>query len=339
MTTRTLRHASAERALTRARDEPDPPRRPDWKYARRVKVAFDARAATEGSGIGRYTRCLLMGLRATAAEGDEVLETHRPRRVDVFHSPWIDGAPLRPSCPTVVTLHDLHQIKRRGEYLRSGVRSKLRYLAVQRATRVIVPTEVVAADAVEHLRLPRDRITVIPEAAADSLTMRPPEVIARARERYGLPDEYLLWVGALEHPDPRKRIADLAGAPRTLPLVLVGSTSRWAEELPGVVLTGHVPDDDLAAIYSGARALVFPSDDEGFGLPPVEALACGTPVVATNLPALREVLADRATFVELNDVAGLLAAAERVQRPAPAPLRWTWDDAARATWAVYADVT
>jgi len=278
---------------------------------------------------------VLAALRETAPPGAELVETHRPRRVDVFHSPWLDGAPLRPSIPTVVTLHDLHLIKRRGEYLRAGVRSKLRYLAVQRATRVIVPTEAVAADVVEHLRVAREDISVIPEAAADSLRMRPPEVVAQARERYGLPPEYLLWVGGLEHPEPRKRVADLAGAPRTLPLVLVGSTSRWAEELPGVTLTGHVPDDDLAAIYSGARALVFPSDDEGFGLPAVEALACGTPVVACDVPALREVLADRATFVGIDDVAGLLAAAERAERPAPPPPRWSWNDAAQATWEVY----
>ena len=65
-----------------------------------------------------------------------------------------------------------------------------------------------------------------------------------------------------------------------MPLVLVGPTGPWAHELPDVHLTGRVTDDELAAIYSGAHALVFPSDDEGFGLPPVEALACGTPVAA-----------------------------------------------------------
>lgn len=302
-----------------------------------MRVAFDSRPVADDAGIGRYARCVLESLRATAPDGAEVVETHRPRRVDVFHAPWIEGAPLRPTCPTVVTLHNLVPLKRRGEFLRSGMRFKLRYLAVQRATRVIVPTEAVAADVVEHLRLPRERIAIIPEAVAPCLTMRPPEVVAKTRERYGLPEEYLLWVGGLEHPDPRKRIADLAGAPRNLPLVLVGSTSRWAEELPGVTLTGHVPDEDLAAIYTGARALVFPSDDEGFGLPTVEALACGTPVVASDLPALREVLADRATFVAVDDVPGLLAAAERVERPAPPPPKWTWEDAARATWAIYED--
>lgn len=300
-----------------------------------MRVAFDSRPVTDGGGIGRYTRCLLDALLASAPDGTEILPTRRPRRADVFHAPWLQGAPLRPACPTVITLHDLHHLKRRGELLRSGVRFRLRSLAAQRATRVIVPTEAVAADAVEHLRLPDARIVVIPEAPAPSLTMRSADVVARARERYGLPEDYLLWVGRMEHPEPRKRVADLAHAPRTLPLVLVGSTSRWAEELPGVTLTGHVPDDDLAAIYTGARALVFPSEDEGFGLPAIEALACGTPVVACDVPALREVLAHRATFVGADDVPGLLAAAERVQRPAPPPPRWTWQDAARATWDVY----
>ena len=82
-----------------------------------------------------------------------------------------------------------------------------------------------------------------------------------------------------------------------LPLVLVGDAGAVGARAAGRDVTGAVDDDELAAIYTGARALVFPSDDEGFGLPPVEALACGTPVVACDVPALREVLGDRATFV------------------------------------------
>jgi len=159
--------------------------------------------------------------------------------------------------------------------------------------------------------------------------------IARARKRYQLPEHYLLWVGSMQHPDPRKRVAALAQAPRTMPLVLAGPAREWAYELPDVTLTGAVSDDDLAAIYSGAHALVFPSDDEGFGLPTVEALACGTPVVACDTPVVREVLGDRARFVPRGDMEGLLAAGVEARRPAPAPPVWSWDDAARATWAVY----
>jgi glycosyltransferase involved in cell wall biosynthesis len=129
----------------------------------------------------------------------------------------------------------------------------------------------------------------------------------------------------------------MARAPRELPLVLVGPHRPWPRELPDVILTGLVSDDDLAAIYTGARALVFPSDDEGFGLPTVEALACGTPVVACDVAALREVLGDRATFVARDDLTGLLAAGAAARRPAPRPPVWTWDDAARSTWAVYAE--
>jgi glycosyltransferase involved in cell wall biosynthesis len=301
-----------------------------------VRVAYDSRAAGDPRGIGRYVRCLRDSLRDTA-NGNELVETHRPRAVDAYHSPWIDGAQLRAGVPQVVTLHDLVPLKRRSEYLRTGMRFRLRYLAVQRAAKVIVPTEAVAGDVCEHLAIARDRIAVIAEAAAPAMHPRPEQEVAAVRARHELPDEYLVWVGGLEHPDPRKRVAALAEAPRELPLVLVGPAREWAYELPDVILTGLVTDDDLAAILTGARALVFPSDEEGFGLPTVEALACGTPVVACEVPALREVLGDRATFVGADDLAGLLAAGEAAQRPAPAPPPWTWEDAARATWAVYAE--
>jgi glycosyltransferase involved in cell wall biosynthesis len=121
-----------------------------------------------------------------------------------------------------------------------------------------------------------------------------------------------------------------------MPLVLVGEAGRWARELPDVILTGVVDDDELAAIYTGAHALVLPSADEGFGLPPVEALACGTPVVATDLPALREVLDGRAALRPVDDLDGLIATAQDAKRPAPAAPAWSWEDAAAATWEVYA---
>jgi len=301
-----------------------------------MRVAFDSRPAPDPRGIGRYASCLLDALRETAGE-HEIVESHRPRRVDVFHSPWIDGALLRPPCPQVVTLHDVVPLKRRSEYLRSGIRFRMRYLAVERSQLVIVPSAVVAAEVTEHVGIASERLVVVPEAPAPALRERGPEEIAAVRKRYRLPADYLLWVGGLQTPDPRKRVAALAKAPRELPLVLVGATKPWAHELPDVTLTGHVSDDHLAAIYSGARALVFPSDDEGFGLPTVEALACGTPVVASDLPVLREVLGDRATFVESGDLEALLAAGAAARRPAPKPPAWSWLDAARATWQVYED--
>ncbi len=243
---------------------------------------------------------------------------------------------LHSPCPMVVTLHDLAALKRRSEHLRTGVRPRLRQLAVQRAVRVIVPTEALARDAYARFGLEPERVVVIHEAPDRMMFPRPADQVAAVRARFALPERYLLWVGGLEHPDPSKHVADLAATPRELPLVLVGPTRPWAHELPDVILTGHVSDEQLAAIYTGAHALVLPSEDEGFGLPAVEALACGTPVVACEVPALREVLDRRATFVPAGELRALITAAEAIRRPAPPAPRWTWQDAARATWQVYA---
>jgi glycosyltransferase involved in cell wall biosynthesis len=309
-----------------------------------VRVAFDSRPTAAVRGVGRYSRCILDALRETAPTDVEIVETHRPsatvraRRVDIFHSPWIEGAILRSPCPMVVTLHDLAALKRASEHLRGGVRLRMRQLAVQRAMRAIVPTETVAGDAVQRLGLQRERISVIPEAPDPNMFVRPAEEVARVRVRYSLPERYLLWVGSLRHPDPRKQVAQLAATPRELPLVLVGPTRPWAHELRDVTLTGEVSDDELAAIYSGAHALVLASEEEGFGLPAVEALACGTPVAACEAPALREVLGERAAFVECGDMKALIECAESARRPAPPPPAWSWRDAARSTWRVYRQV-
>jgi glycosyltransferase involved in cell wall biosynthesis len=165
------------------------------------------------------------------------------------------------------------------------------------------------------------------------------EEIAAVRARYELPERYLVWVGGLEHPDPSKHVSKLAATARELPLVLVGPTRPWAHELPDVTLTGCVRDAELAAIYSGAQALLVASREEGFGLAAVEALACGTPVVAFEAPALREVLDGRVTFVRAGDLEALVSAAQAASRPAPPPPRWSWEDAARATWKVYEQAT
>jgi alpha-1,3-rhamnosyl/mannosyltransferase len=300
-----------------------------------MNVAFDSRAGKDARGIGRYARSLLNAL---VADGrGSVIETHSPDRdhVAVYHSPWLDGALLHSPVPMVVTVHDLIALKKPSELLRRGLRLRMRYLAAQRAVRVIVPTRAVADDAMRALQISGDRIDVIPEAAAPVFRPRPAAEVEAARERHALPGEYLLWVGGLKTPDPHKRVAALTRAARSLPLVLVGPSGAWARKLPGVTVTGEVPDEELAAIYTGARALVFPSIDEGFGLTPVEALACGTPVVASDVPAVREVLEGRAELVAADDLDALVRAAERATRPAPEPPRWSWEDAAEATWESY----
>jgi glycosyltransferase involved in cell wall biosynthesis len=306
-----------------------------------VRVAFDSRPTAAVRGVGRYSRCILEALREAAPRDVEIVETHRPsatvraRRVDLFHSPWLEGAILRSPCPMVLTLHDLAALKRASEHLRGGVRLRMRRLAAQRALRAIVPTETVRRDAVQRLGLVPERVTVIGEAPDPSMYARSAAEVSDVRERYSLPERYLLWVGSLRHPDPRKQVAQLVAAPRELPLVLVGPTRPWAHELDGAILTGQVSDDELAAIYSGAHALVLASEEEGFGLPAVEALACGTPVAACEAPALREVLRERASFVEVGDMRALIDAAQSIGRPAPPPPSWSWRDAADATLRVY----
>ncbi len=307
-----------------------------------MRVALDSRPAADSGGVGRYSRCLLAALRRTAAEADEVLETNRPsstvriQGTDVFHSPWMDGAMLHSPCPMVVTVHDVAELKRRSEHLNPSLRLRLRPLAVQRAAGVIVPTQAVAADAVRHLRLDPGRISVIAEAADGSMYPRPPAEVASLRAHLGLPERYLLSVGGLERPEPGTHIARLAATPRGLPLVMAGPTRPWARELKDVILTGELPDEQLAALYSGAHALLISAEREGFGLAGVEALACGTPVVACDSPPLREALGRRATFVAPGNMTALIETAEQLTRPAPSPLPWTWEDAARATWSVYA---
>jgi glycosyltransferase involved in cell wall biosynthesis len=139
-----------------------------------MRVAFDSRPATTVRGVGRYTRSLLAALRKTVPRDVEIIETHRPRRVDVFHSPWLEGAVLRSPCPMVVTLHDVDALTRLSERLRcGGVHLRLRHLALARATHVIVPTDAIADDAVTKLGLDRGRVVVIPEALDPAACGRP----------------------------------------------------------------------------------------------------------------------------------------------------------------------
>ncbi len=308
-----------------------------------MRVALDSRPASDSSGVGRYSRCLLRALRETAGEADEVLETNRPsttvrsQRTDIFHSPWMDGAMLHSPCPMIVTVHDVTELKRRSEHLNPSLRLRLRPLAVQRAVGVIVPSKAVAEDAVKHLRLDRERIVVIPEAADCAMYPRPAAEITALRLDLGLPPRYLLSVGGLEHPEPGNNIARLAGSARRLPLVMAGPTRPWSRELGEVILTGQLSDERLAALYSGAHALLIPSERAVAAVAGLEALACGTPVVACDSPAVREVLGARASFVAPGDMAALIQTAERATRPAPPPGPWSWADAARATWRLYGE--
>ena len=343
-----------------------------------MRVAFDARVLADPAlaerGIGRYARSLLEALNDRLGESPpaapseprpELIAIRRLRRppapkryaealehlllagdirrlgADVVHSPAIDLVSLRPGAPLVVTVHDLVPLKWPERYLRSGLKHRLRYAAVERAARVIVPSAAVAADVERLLGVGRERTATIPEAAAP--VFRLVDEPRRRLARLGLPPRFLLWVGGLDPPDERKGVQGLAAAVRArdgLPLVLAGRPGPGAGELavPGrVQLTGRLTDEELAALYSAADALVFPSDDEGYGLPPVEALACGTPVAAYAAGGLAETLreAPGARLVEPGDMDALLEAAESLAGSRAEPLHRTWADVARETWAVY----
>ena len=310
-----------------------------------MRVAFDARAlatpALAERGIGRYASALLAALLAADRPVTPLRSGVRrgARGADLLHQPAVDQAMLRAPVPLVVTVHDLAPLKRPDLYLRTGLRFRARYAAVRRATRVIVPSSVVAADVERLLGLPTGRIDVVGYA--------PAPIFRRAADPRGrlarleLPERFMLWVGGLNPPDPRKGLPALAERVRPeLPLVLAGRLGPEGAALarPGTVIpVGRVSDEELAALYSAADVFVFPSSDEGYGLPPVEALACGTPVAAFAASALPETLAaaDGIRLVEPGDVEALLdAAAELAGTTGRAPAR-SWEDVAADTWAAY----
>ena len=332
-----------------------------------MRVAFDARTLSDpalaGGGIERYTSCLLESLEVRHGPELTVLRSLRrppaPERLRegwehvllardvrragaaVLHSPTVDLVSVHPGAPLVVTLHDLVPLKHPERYLRSGLKHRLRYTAVRRAARVVVPARAVAADAERLLGLDPERIETVPYAAAPAFHPVPdPRSLL---ERLELPERFLVWVGGLDPPDPRKGVEPLATAVRRgngLPLVLAGRAGARAEALAGggrVVLTGRLHDHELAALLTAAEALVFPSEDEGFGLPAVEALACGTPVAAFAVGSLPEVLGDRegAALVEPGDLDALLAAAESLAGTRAPPPERTWAEVAEDHWAVY----
>ena len=332
-----------------------------------MRVAFDARALADpgiaGGGIGRYATCLLEALEAGHRSELTVLHSLRrppaPERVRegwehlllardmrraraaVLHSPSIDFVSLLPGAALVVTLHDLVPLKQPERYLRTGLKHRLRYRAVARAERVIVPSRAVGRDAERLLGLAPGKVDLVPYAPAP--VFHPVPDARSVLGRLALPDRFLAWVGGLDPPDPRKGVGALAAAVRDgdgLPLVLAGRAGPAARQLAAagrVQLVGRLSDPELAALLTAAEALVFPSADEGYGLPPVEALACGTPVAAYAAGSLVELLEDRpgAALVEPGDLQGLLAAAEALAGTRAAAFGRTWAEVAEETWRVY----
>ena len=290
---------------------------------------------------------------------------------DVFHSPHnIMSRGMR--CPTVVTVHDVMAIDDPGLHLQGFERLALRlyypqavWRALHHATRLIVPT-LATADRVRAL---------VPEAGArlhviwnaPDRCFRPASDPLSARQRVvaltGVTDPYLLVVGA-DSPTKRHALAlaaFAAGAPMPWRLVMLqrpgtydhlrrlARLKKLARRLhveDRVIWLPHVPQDDVAALIQNAGALLQPSVYEGFGLPVIEAMACGCPVVATSIPPFREIADGAAVLVPPDDVGALASAvrdvvtsAERRRSMAESGLaragQFSWDRCARETLDVY----
>jgi glycosyltransferase involved in cell wall biosynthesis len=255
-----------------------------------------------------------------------LLPTHISKeKLDLYHATWNYGLPVMTDCPSVLTIHDLiplvlpeffSSLKDRVFY-RSVYKMSLS-VSVRRARRILTDSESSKRDICRILGIPPSKIEAVP-LGLRSLFSRPPteEAVKECRSKYGLESEYVIYTGGF---DRRKNIPALLAAFRevmrsrngTFSLVLTGGRNFLCAEIEAkaqelgvdehVVFTGHVPDEDMPALLRGAKALVYPSLYEGFGFPPLEAMACGTPVIASNVSAIPEIVADAGILVDPRSV-------------------------------------
>ncbi|HEY7062490.1 MAG TPA: glycosyltransferase family 1 protein [Chloroflexota bacterium] len=248
---------------------------------------------------------------------------------DVFHATDHVLPPLRRT-PSVFTVHDLAFLVHPETHLwsnRAYLQTMMpRYVAA--ATMVIADSEATRQDVLSYYRAAPDKVRVVPLGVEPAFSPVPPDrVRAEVAARHGLDGPYLLFVGTLE---PRKNLvgllrayAALLGRRADTPALAIAGAAGWeydetyrfvAREGLGahVRFLGRVPDAALPALYGAATALAYPSLYEGFGLPPLEALACGTAVVCSNRSSLPEVVSDAALVVDPTDVGALATALERL---------------------------
>jgi glycosyltransferase involved in cell wall biosynthesis len=264
----------------------------------------------------------------------------RRNGVAVLHCPT-QRAPVRSSVPLVVTFHDLAVLRHPETFNRWTREYSRRVLpgVARAATRVIAVSEFTKRELLELLEVPEEKVSVIPNAVGEPFTEG-----GEAAE-----GNYVLGVSTLE---PRKNLPRLVeGYKRAslngLPLLVVGAEG-WGGvrvEGDGVRWLGEVRDEELARLYRGARCVAYVSLYEGFGLPVLEAMACGTPVVAGRTGALEEVSGDAAVLVDPLDAdaiaAGLTEALDRRDQLRKRGLEraraFDWHEVARRTVAVYHD--
>ncbi len=255
----------------------------------------------------------------------------RKLKVDLLHCPKSAIPLLSPHCPVVVTLHDLIPIKHpetEGRLAQFYWR-----LHIPRAARkscfVITDSEHAKNEIMSEYSVSADRIQVVPLGFDPAMNQQRPdlETDRLVRDRYGIGEGYILYVGTIQ---PRKNLLTLIEAyamlRETIPMppqmVIVGRKGWLYDDLferiralgleEFILFTGFVPDEDLPAIYDGARVFAYLSLFEGFGLPPLEAMACGIPVVVSNTTSIPEVVGEAGITVEPTDVSAVAEAIGKV---------------------------
>ncbi len=283
----------------------------------------------------------------------------------LFHATEHLLLPLR-DVPTVLTVHDLifrrypaHHKRLNRWYLNATMP-----LFCRRAGHIIAVSEQTKRDVVAAYGIPAGKVNVIYEAADPRFQPQSAAAITAARSRFGLPDRYVLFVGTIE---PRKNLGRVLAAFEQLhaerltdALVIVGKRGWLYDDFfarleaspakQAVIFPGFVPDANLPAVYAGAQALAFPSEFEGFGLPVLEAMACGAPVVCSSTSSLPEVAGEAAVLVDPLDQEALTDGLRRIlANPALADdlrarglaqaAHFSWERAAEETLAVYRRLT
>jgi glycosyltransferase involved in cell wall biosynthesis len=279
----------------------------------------------------------------------------------VYHETAFTPSAIK-NVPQVFTLHDLSLMKYRAMHPRERVWFSDLFFdrRIHRATHIITVSNFVRSEICNEFPIDPDRVTTIWEAPDPSFFPRKREKIDEVIKRLKLPRDYLLFVGTLE---PRKNLSllikALARGKDDIPIVLVGwkgwGDNQWwqvAKEAgitKRIFTTGFVDEESLSCLYSGALALVFPSHYEGFGLPLLEAMACGCPVVSSNAASLPEVAGDAAVFIDPNDDEDLADAMNKVVfdsevrdklklKGLERAKEFSWERAAEKTLAVFGKV-
>jgi glycosyltransferase involved in cell wall biosynthesis len=262
-----------------------------------------------------------------------IVRACRKNNVALLHSPYF-SAPLASPAPTVVTVHDIIPLvmKEYRERALSKLYTTLVSLTVRRANAIITVSEYSKRDIVNKLHIPDERIHVIGNAVDESCRpITDTRLIDAVRERYGIGDKYILYFGGF---DVRKNVDRILHAYARLPrvvrdqyqLVIAGRLSFLGHPLypdprprirelgldDHVVVTGTIREQDKAPLYSAATMYLFPSLYEGFGIPVIEAMACGAAVITSNTSALPEVAGDAAYYVDPYDVSAISRAMEEL---------------------------